>query len=213
MIDWSAHKVREPNTLTSRLSFAFPTSWFEQVMGVNTFLQAMPTRPRAAPYEHLKFGACAHGHSGEEAAAIPWPLPRALRARGGRAAPGVLMKLATTPRIRRTSCGYRKARHPRRWPRRRWTHLQPRAAVGSTACLAEPARHLGRRHDAARRCRHVPAFQLYLSGWLPVPASSAASNTQAPTPKARRARCGGLVVCAEQMIALPARHIGGHCGA
>ena len=53
-------------------------------VGLGTFLQAMPTRPRAAPYEHLKFGARAHGHSGEEAAAIPWPLPRALRARGGR---------------------------------------------------------------------------------------------------------------------------------
>ena len=171
-------------------------------MGVSTFLQAMPKRPKAAPYENLKFGAHAHGHSGEEAAAIPWPLPRALRARGGRAAPGVISKLATAPRIWRTSCGYRKARHPRRWLRRRWTHLQPRAAAGSTACLAEPARHLGRRHDAARRCKHVPTFQICISGRLPVPASGAASKTQAPTPKVRRGGCGGLVVCAEHMIDL-----------
>ena len=110
-------------------------------VGLDTFLQAMPTRPRAAPYEHFKFGARAHEHSGEEAAAIPWPLPRALRARGGRAAPGVIMKLAMAPRIWRTSCGYRKVRHPRSWPRRRWAQHQPRAAVGSTACLAEPVRH------------------------------------------------------------------------
>jgi hypothetical protein len=73
----------------------------------------VPERPR-----HVR----AHGHSGEEVAAVPWPLipvfistiiPRALRPRKKRAAPGVIDRIPMAPRAWRTSCDYRKACHPR----------------------------------------------------------------------------------------------------